>query len=787
MDAVLPRASCPRARRWTTWATVRDARPRRHPRPHQRAGAHRVGGLRDRDARGGGRRRHHARRHAAQLHPGHDHAARRCARRRAAARASCAVDVGFWGGVVPGNAGELAGLVDAGVAGFKCFLVHSGVDEFPARRPSADLRARHAGPRAAPACRCSSHAELDGPTSARRQGDARALRAATSRRARAAWEDDAIRLLIGLCRETAAACTSSTCRRRTRCRHLRAAQARGPADHAWRPARTTCASTPRTIPDGATHFKCAPPIRERGEPRGLWAGAVERRHRHGRCPTTRPCTPAPQAARARRLPARVGRHRRRCSSACPRCGRRRARARPCARRAGALDERSAPRGWPALGRARGASRPGRTPTSSSSTPRPRFTVDAARRSATATGSRPTRAATLRGPGASDVPARPACLRRATEGRRRAAHRPVAAARASTCVREQDAMQARQHPGTMRVAFTELDRSRRREARRRGALRQRRVLRAQGEPAQAGPRRLHRGQVHRARQVDGRLGDAPQARARATTGASSQLGLPGVIRGVDVDTNHFLGNFPEYASVDALRGARARRRRVAARTRRVDGARARRRRCSGGSQQPVRRSASERRFTHVRLNIFPDGGVARLRVHGEVRPDWRALAARPRAWSIWRRRRTAARSSACNDMFFGPMDNLILPGRAGQHGRRLGDAAQARAGPRLDRREAGRARARCSASRSTPPTSRATSRTCCSLEGVLPARRRCSTSPTRRDIALAGAAAAQTKLQADHRHFFETELQRRGALHPRAPQHLPRRRRQPAARLRASRA
>src|SRR5471030_1648045 len=49
-----------------------------------------------------------------------------------AARAQCHVDVGFWGGVVPGNAGDLDALVDAGARGFKCFLVPSGVDEFPA-------------------------------------------------------------------------------------------------------------------------------------------------------------------------------------------------------------------------------------------------------------------------------------------------------------------------------------------------------------------------------------------------------------------------------------------------------------------------------------------------------------------------------------------------------------------------------------------------------------------------------------------------------------------------------
>src|SRR4051812_5758369 len=50
--------------------------------------------------------------------------------KRSAAKGQCAVDVGFWGGVVPGNQGELAGLVADGVRGFKCFLVDSGVEEF---------------------------------------------------------------------------------------------------------------------------------------------------------------------------------------------------------------------------------------------------------------------------------------------------------------------------------------------------------------------------------------------------------------------------------------------------------------------------------------------------------------------------------------------------------------------------------------------------------------------------------------------------------------------------------
>ena len=51
--------------------------------------------------------------------------------KRRAAAGQLHVDVGFWGGVIPGNAGELVGLADAGVLGCKAFLVHSGIDEFP--------------------------------------------------------------------------------------------------------------------------------------------------------------------------------------------------------------------------------------------------------------------------------------------------------------------------------------------------------------------------------------------------------------------------------------------------------------------------------------------------------------------------------------------------------------------------------------------------------------------------------------------------------------------------------
>src|SRR5262249_55187839 len=112
----------------------------------------------------------------------------------------------------------------------------------------------------------------------------------------------------------------------------------------------------------------------------------------------------------------------------------------------------------------------------------------------------------------------------------------------------------------------------------------------------------------------------------------RLGLPGIIRGFDVDTNHFKGNFPESCSIEAAC---------------VDGpvdveeltdgpgaawgvewgeVRAKTK-LQGHSQNLLKAGGGEKRFTHLRLNIYPDGGVARLRVHGEPVADWARLARR----------------------------------------------------------------------------------------------------------------------------------------------------------------
>jgi len=182
----------------------------------------------------------------------------------AAAEGKRYVDVGFWAGVVPGNARELGTLAEAGVLGGKAFMVHSGIDEFPAVT-EADLRA------AMPVLRdhglpLLAHAELDLGTPA--GGDPRSYAAYAASRP-PAWEDAAIRLLIDLCRETGCAVHVVHLASASAIEPIRAARAEGLPLTA-----ETCphylALEAEAIPDGATQFKCAPPIRDRATRDRLW-------------------------------------------------------------------------------------------------------------------------------------------------------------------------------------------------------------------------------------------------------------------------------------------------------------------------------------------------------------------------------------------------------------------------------------------------------------------------------------------------------------------------------------
>jgi allantoinase len=188
----------------------------------------------------------------------------------AAAGDQLAIDVGFWAGVVPGLAGELPALARAGVLGAKAFLIDSGIDEFPAVS-EADLRG------AMPILRglglpLLAHAECD-LGAPRDPGDPRSYaRYAASRPP--AWEDAAIGLLIDLCRETRCAVHVVHLAAASAVDAIRRARAEGLPLTVETCPHYLCLEA-EAIPDGATVYKCAPPIRGRANRDGLWAALLD--------------------------------------------------------------------------------------------------------------------------------------------------------------------------------------------------------------------------------------------------------------------------------------------------------------------------------------------------------------------------------------------------------------------------------------------------------------------------------------------------------------------------------
>lgn len=152
----------------------------------------------------------------------------------------------------------------------------------------------------------------------------------------------------------------------------------------------------------------------------------------------------------------------------------------------------------------------------------------------------------------------------------------------------------------------------------------------------------------------------------------ELGIPGMIRAVTVDTSHFRGNHPAACSLDIaeLEGSpRPERLRLM-----MDNAFAEllpRSPVAGHTENhfPIERGA---RCTHVRLKIYPDGGVARLRVWGEARLDWRRVAAGKRAIDLAAIEHGGVPLST-SDQFFSEPVNLIMPGRS----RDMGDGWETR--------------------------------------------------------------------------------------------------------------
>ena len=181
------------------------------------------------------------------------------------------VDTGFWGGAVPGNLSHLRPLHEAGVFGFKCFLSPSGVEEFPELDP---------GRLEAAMTEIASfggllivHAEDPGPLAAapRRRGPRYADFLAS--RPRGA-ENDAVARLVDLARRLDA---------RVHVLHLSSSDALPLIAEARREGvRITAETCPHfltltaeDVPDGATEFKCCPPIRERANQDALWRALAE--------------------------------------------------------------------------------------------------------------------------------------------------------------------------------------------------------------------------------------------------------------------------------------------------------------------------------------------------------------------------------------------------------------------------------------------------------------------------------------------------------------------------------
>jgi allantoinase len=187
----------------------------------------------------------------------------------------CVVDVGLWGGAVPGNAGVLADMVREGALGFKCFMVDSGVPEF-GHVSIADLDAAMAALSKLDAP-LLVHAELPGPIEEAAKHvsitDARSYLRYLQSRPRSA-EDQAIEAVVRASKKTGARAHIVHLSSASAVSTLRAARSEG--------VRISAETTPHylalaseAIPDGATAFKCAPPIREDANRQGLWSGLGE--------------------------------------------------------------------------------------------------------------------------------------------------------------------------------------------------------------------------------------------------------------------------------------------------------------------------------------------------------------------------------------------------------------------------------------------------------------------------------------------------------------------------------
>ncbi|RYY95547.1 MAG: allantoicase [Chitinophagaceae bacterium] len=157
---------------------------------------------------------------------------------------------------------------------------------------------------------------------------------------------------------------------------------------------------------------------------------------------------------------------------------------------------------------------------------------------------------------------------------------------------------------------------------------------------------------------GKWMDGWESRRKRTPGHDwciMQLAAPGIIQGFDIDTNFFLGNHPPHASIEAAR--------IEDPSGITDWDSVQWTELLGknpldpGSQNFYSCSSTEA-WNVLRLHIYPDGGVARLKVYGTVQKDWTTVTGETDLAAAI----NGGQAIACNDMFFSAMSNLIMPGR-----------------------------------------------------------------------------------------------------------------------------
>jgi allantoicase len=159
--------------------------------------------------------------------------------------------------------------------------------------------------------------------------------------------------------------------------------------------------------------------------------------------------------------------------------------------------------------------------------------------------------------------------------------------------------------------------------------------------------------------DGRWVDGWESSRRREPGHDwciIQLAATGKIYGIDIDTNHFTGNYPPFASVDAFNIKDA----VTDDFELLEWTEILPKSPLGPDMQNLFSITDNSSYTHLRLNIYPDGGVARFKVYGEVAKNWSAVT--PGDEPDLAAAVNGGKAMLCSDMFFSHMDNLIMPGR-----------------------------------------------------------------------------------------------------------------------------